>query len=351
VPRDRALLALRGSLRRRPRLVVLRALGLGDLLTALPALRALADAFPGHHRVLATPPALGQLALASGAVHEVAPAAPLAPLPPALGFPDVTVNLHGRGPQSHGVLLALRPRRLIAFASPEAGVEGPAWRADEHEVERWCRLLVEAGVPADPGRLGLSVPPGLTPADADGATIVHPGAADPARRWPAGRFAEVARAERAAGRAVLVTGSPREQGLATEVAELAGLPRLAVLAGRTSVLELARVVAAAGRVVSGDTGIAHLAVAVGTPSVTLFGPVPPSLWGPPAGRPAHAALWGGHTGDPHGHTPDPGLLRLEVDAVLDALARLPAPPPRSRADPAGVGAGVPGNGHSTKEDA
>jgi ADP-heptose:LPS heptosyltransferase len=55
----------------RPALVVLRALGLGDLLTAVPALRALAAAFPEHRRVLATPAALAPLAALTGAVDEV----------------------------------------------------------------------------------------------------------------------------------------------------------------------------------------------------------------------------------------------------------------------------------------
>jgi hypothetical protein len=83
-------------------------------------------------------------------------------------------------------------------------------------------------------------------------------------------------------------------------------------------------VAGAGAVVSGDTGIAHLAVAYGTPSVTLFGPVPPSRWGPPA-HPRHRALWHpGPPGDPHARTPDPALLRIGPDEVLDALGRLPA---------------------------
>ena len=319
MPRGRAFLALKGG---RQRLVVLRALGLGDLLTAVPALRALAEAFPRHHRVLATAPDLGELALATGAVHEIAPAAPLAPLPSSLGYPDLAVNLHGRGPESHAVLLALRPRRLIAFASADAGVRGPEWRADEHEVHRWCRLLAEEGIASRADSLVVRVPPGRVPARSRGATVVHPGAAEPARRWPASRFAAVARAERAAGRSVLVTGSARERELASEVADRAGLPRAAVLAGRTSLLGLARVVAAAGRVVSGDTGIAHLAVAVGTPSVTLFGPVPPSLWGPPPYRPQHLPLWSGGVGDPHGDSPDAGLLRVQVDDVLEALRTL-----------------------------
>jgi len=61
----------------------------------------------------------------------------------------------------------------------------------------------------------------------------------------------------------------------------ADLPDDSVLAGRTTLPQLAALVAEASLVVCGGTGIAHLATAVGTPSVVLFGPVPPEHWGPP----------------------------------------------------------------------
>jgi ADP-heptose:LPS heptosyltransferase len=130
------------------------------------------------------------------------------------------------------------------------------------------------------------------------------------------------------GREVVVTGSAGEVRLARQVTELAGLPPGASLAGGGDLLALARTVAAAGRVVCGDTGVAHLATALGTPSVVLFGPVPPSEWGPPPDRPWHLALWVGSRGDPHGLRPDPGLLQISVGEVLEALARLPARPAR-----------------------
>jgi hypothetical protein len=243
-------------------------------------------------------------------------------LPGSARGPRLAVNLHGRGPESHRLLLAAEPERLIAFANAEAGVAGPPWRDDEHEVARWCRLLSESGIPADPGRLSLAPPPGPAPPGTLGATLIHPGAGSPARRWPPERFAAVAAAERRAGRTVLVSGSPGERPLAMTVARLAGLPDEAVVAGRTDLLGLARLVAAAGRLVVGDTGVSHLATALGTPSVTLFGPVSPALWGPPPGRPLHRALWAGRSGDPHGRRPDPGLLRIGVGEVLDALAAL-----------------------------
>lgn len=308
---------------RRPFLLVLRALGLGDLLTAVPALRGLRAAFPGHRLVLAAPGALEPLVRVADAADEVVDTAPLAPLDRAVREPDVAVNLHGRGPESHRALLAARPRRLLAFANPDvpesAGL--PAWRAHEHEVERWCGLLRDLGVPSDPADLRLD-PRRLPPAPAArGATIVHPGAASGARRWPADRFAAVARRERRAGRSVLVTGAAAEAPLARAVAAEAGLPPAAVLAGRTGLVELAGVVAGAGRLVCGDTGVAHLATALRTPSVVLFGPTPPALWGP-RGDERHRVLWAGVPGDPHAPEPGPGLLALRVEDVLRELGEL-----------------------------
>jgi ADP-heptose:LPS heptosyltransferase len=154
---------------------------------------------------------------------------------------------------------------------------------------------------------------------------VHPGAASAARRWPAERFAAVARAEADDGRSVVVTGTPGEVNLAEEVAARAGLLDNSVVAGRTDLRGLAAFVAAAGRVVCGDTGLAHLATALRTPSVVLFGPVSPAHWGPPPDRPWHRALWAGRTGDPHADTPDAGLLEIGVPDVVTALADLPAP--------------------------
>lgn len=308
----------------RPILLALRALGLGDLLAAVPALRALRRSFPAHTLVLAAPAPLEPLARAAGAADAVVAAEPLEPLPPVLVGAAVAANLHGRGPESHRVLLAARPRRLLAFAHedvPEsAGL--PDWRPGEHEVDRWCRLLGEAGVPADPTDLRLDRDRLPSGAPARGATLLHPGAASGARRWPADRFAAVARRERRAGRRVVLTGAPAEAPLARAIAAAAGLPVDAVLAGRTGLLELAAHVADAARVVCGDTGVAHLATALGTPSVVLFGPTPPGEWGPRIDRRRHRALWAGARGDPHAAEPGAGLLALEVGDVLAELDEL-----------------------------
>jgi ADP-heptose:LPS heptosyltransferase len=307
------------------RLLVLRALGLGDLLTAVPALRGLRRAYPGHRIELAMPRALEPLAIHTGAVDAVVDAAGLGPLPAAVSGADLAVNLHGCGPQSHRRLLERGPKRLLAFAHravPESA-EGPRWRDQEHEVARWCRLLTESGISADPADLRLTRPSGRRDA---ALTVIHPGAASGARRWPADRWAHVAAAERRSGHRVMLTGSAGERPLCTAIARAAGLPADASAAGQTGPMGLLRLVAAAARVVCGDTGVAHVATAVGTPSVVLFGPTPPALWGPPP-DPRHVVLWRGTCGDPHATDPDPGLLGIGVHEVLDALAGLDAAGP------------------------
>src|SRR5688572_31789136 len=157
------------------RILIDRAIGLGDFLTGVPALRAVAGAFPSAEVCLAAPAPLATLAHLTGAVRTFLPTAELDSPPWSGDPPELAVNLHGRGPQTHRLLQALSPRRLVAFANPEAGFRGPRWQPDEHEVSRWCRLLEESGIPADPGELDLAVPAAPPPARA--ATVVHPGAA------------------------------------------------------------------------------------------------------------------------------------------------------------------------------
>ncbi|WP_082159284.1 glycosyltransferase family 9 protein [Micromonospora sp. HK10] len=319
-------------------ILVLRALGVGDLATGVPALRALRAAYPGGELALAAPRWLAPLVALVGGVDRLVEADGLGrlawPGPP----PALAVNLHGRGPQSHRMLAGVRPRRLFGFANVEAGHrDGPPWRADEHEVDRWCRLLAWYGIPADRTDLALRRPaPGGLPV---GVSIVHPGAKAAQRRWPPQRFAAVARALTGRGHRVVVTGNPGERPLAEEVARRAGLPAEAVLAGATDLGELAALVAHARLVLSGDTGIGHLATAYATPSVLLFGPVPPAHWGPPPDRPWHQALWVGPRPPATGATAvHPALAELDVPAVLAAVARVEAaaparlPRPRSAAD-------------------
>ena len=297
-------------------ILVLRALGVGDLAAGVPALRALRAAFPDRTLALAAPAWLTPLIELIGGVDRVVATEGLAALP-AGPAPELAVNLHGSGPESHRLLQALAPERMWAFANAAAGhLDGPNWADEEHEVRRWCRLLSHYDVRADATDLSLAVPDADVPRR---VTIVHPGAKSPARRWP--HFAAVARSLTARGHDVVVTGSAGERELADAVARDAGLPPAAVLAGRTGLGELAALVAHARLLVSGDTGIAHLATAYRTPSVVLFGPVPPRRWGPPPDRAYHRAIWHGTRAE-RGDTMDPGvhpaLLRVGVDEVLAA---------------------------------
>ncbi|GAB3658033.1 glycosyltransferase family 9 protein [Glycomyces tarimensis] len=295
--------------------LVLRALGVGDLLTAVPALRALRKAYPDKRIVLAAPESLRELCDLVEAVDRLHPTTGLGELRWHLDPPALAVNLHGKGPESLHDLMRLQPNALIAHRHEELPhVPGPAWRPELHEVERWCRLLEEHGIGTDPSDLSLAPPPRPTPHV--GAVVIHPGAASGSRRWPAERFGWIAGRLQDDGHEVVITGGPTEIGLARAVAVAGDIAPWRVLAGRTDLDELAAVVAGARLVVCGDTGVAHLATAFGTPSVVLFGPTPPNLWGPPPGRRRHVTLWAGRTGDPHGRLPDPGLLEIDRDEVL-----------------------------------
>ncbi len=315
--------------------VALRALGLGDLLTGLPALRGLRRARPDAQILLAAPRWLEPVALLSGAVDGVVDTPQLGPVP--VHRPALAVNLHGRGPASTMVLRATAPDDLWAFDLPG----GVSWDRDErragnkhhapeehqaapeeHEVTRWCRLLEAHRVECD--RDDLTLPRPDVPPLVAGATIVHPGGAKPVRRWPAQRWAQLARALAAAGHRVVVTGGPAETDLAAAVARDAGLPPSTVLAGATDLPALCALVAAGSLLLAADTGIGHLATAYGTPSVLLFGPVSPAQWGPPPDRGQHVALWSGRWGDPAAATADPGLASIMPQDVLRAIATLPS---------------------------
>lgn len=301
-------------------ILVLRALGLGDLLTGVPALRGLRRAHPDAHLVLATPERFRALAMLTGAVDAVEATPGLGRLRPLQTPPALAVNLHGSGPESIGDLLAIEPLSLLTHrhdAFPD--LQGPPWRSDIHEVDRWCGLLEWAGIACDPADLAIGRPHGYP--DRSGVVVIHPGAASVARRWPADRFAAVAAALHADGHEVVITGDSNELDLARTVARQAGLPDTAVLAGTLDLLGLVALISDCRVLICGDTGVGHVATATGTPSVLLFGPTPPSRWGP-RGPGQHIALWAGETGDPHADQPHSGLLRLTVAQVLDTIETL-----------------------------
>jgi hypothetical protein len=270
---------------------------------------------PDDRIVLASPRWFDPLVQLAGTVDRVVHAHELSPITDPPSRPDLAIDLHGNGPESVHLLQACDPREILAFAGPGA----PRWYAGEHEVARWCRLMAE-GLPitgaAAPSVVGSLAVPDL-PDVPRGASVLHCGAKSRARQWPPARFAKLARRLAAAGHRVVVTGAPNEAPIAAHIARESGTRSCTDL----GLLELAALVAHARLVVSGDTGVGHLASAYATPSVTLFGPVSPTVWGPPA-APWHQVLaHGAGNGDPHGNTPDPALLRIDVDEVERAAHR------------------------------
>ena len=333
-------------------MLALRALGLGDALTGVPALRGLRRAFPGAHLVLAAPAGVGGLLVEHGVVDDVLDVAGIAPLapdalvravataPPALrerleGGVDVGVNLHGDGPQSAAALAALEPRRTIALplagayggrpgvgAGPETG-DGTA--VEQHEVDRWCALVRGAG--GECGRDDLVLPAlalvqerAARAARRGPSTVVlHPGAASGSRRWPVERCELLAMLLAQRGHDVVVTGTPSEASLCARVAGATGRD----LCGSLDLAQLSETVAGACLLVCADTGVAHVATAARTPSVLLFGPTSPARWGPAIDADQHTVLWphrarSGAVGDPHGSDVDPVLAAIAVDDVLSA---------------------------------
>src|SRR6266511_1167722 len=133
--------------------------------------------------------------------------------------------------------------------------------------------------PGDDGRLAVRRPLPAVPAGlpSGGYVVVHPGASVPARACPPELCRAIVGALVRAGRRVVVTGGFGERALTARVAGTHAYD----LGGRTSLGELAAVLAGAECLVVANTGPAHVAAAVGTPVVSLFAPtVPYARWRP-----------------------------------------------------------------------
>jgi heptosyltransferase-2 len=155
---------------------------------------------------------------------------------------------------------------------------------------------------------------------ADGRPVVAigPGAVGPGKAWPPDRYAEVARRLAAQGIAVWLLGGPGEAALAAGIASAAG-PLARDLTGqdlREAVLALSLADAA----LTNDSGLMHIAAALGRPTVAIFGPTSPRLWGPL--NPLAAAL------EPPGPADDVRRRRTAdvtaervMQALRDALAQ------------------------------
>ena len=272
------------------RILILHPGALGDVLQAVPALRGLRAR---GRLTFAGQPRLGRLLVALGVVDETRGFDGLglealftdAPAPPAVaaflgGFTRV-VSWFGSGDTTYRArLAALAADPVVAPPVPED--DTPVWR----------HLL--ATVPASALAESLAVAPirpgGARPGSA--ALIVHPGSGGAWKRWPAERFAEVIAAVAARhALTVMVHQGPADR--AAVEALLARLDRPVERLVEPELPALAVTLAGSRAYLGGDSGISHLAAAVGAPSVILFPPAHLPRWTPwsPAARPV--AMTGG----------------------------------------------------------
>ncbi|WP_376796338.1 glycosyltransferase family 9 protein [Thermogemmatispora sp.] len=293
------------------RIAVVRALYLGDLLLAVPALRALRQRFPKAEITLiglpwarsfarryrayvdrfACFPGYPGIAERAWTAHSSAGLARLR----RLRF-DLAIQLHGSGQASNPFVLALGARYAVGYYDPTVGERPTAltlaapYPHEAHEIWRNLGLIALLGGRADDPRLEFP----LTACERKAAAALlaplqpgqrpliglHAGARAPARRWPATSFATLARLlMRHYEAQIVLTGSADERSIVQKVSE--ALPRPVLnLAGRTRLGTLAAVLSQLDLFISNDTGVAHLACALGVPSITLFGPADPRRWAP-----------------------------------------------------------------------
>lgn len=318
--------------------LVLRHHGLGDLMTAQPALRALRQAYSNHRLVTTCPSWLSDLAArlecADDIIHDrrhestIGPTNHQAADPEILarasalqGRVDRIVSLRTPGPELPPLIAALTPRYVLSYRHPLLPQTSTAPELDFADPiqTRWARLLSQWNIRPNPEDLFLRAP---VPLDPGAPVILHTGAGSPARLWPEDRWAEVARWLAAAGWRISLTGTERERARISAIAKLADLGEQSIMAGETTACELLNRVAGAACVVSVDSGVAHLATAMRTRAVTLFGPVSPACWGPPEHCTEHITLWTGQEHDPYDEATDPGLLELWPRDVILALRQV-----------------------------
>jgi ADP-heptose:LPS heptosyltransferase len=329
------------------RIAVIRALALGDMLCAVPTLRALRARFPDAHFTLIGLPWAAELVERFPAyLDELVefpgfPGIPEVPVDPGRTTAfvaamrerpfDLVVQLQGDGTVINEFAVLLGARQVAGFVPTDGGTPTPRETGDiwlpyparGHEIDRLLALALALGGPVD-GHLEFPV----TGADRSEATrllaesrthpapfvVVHAGGSRPDRRWPIERFAAVADALAEHGFDIVLTGTAREGDVTAGVRSGMRSPATD-LAGRTSIGSLAALLEGARLVVTNDTGVSHLAAAIGADSVTIFTASDRERWMPRGAR-RHLAVGAG--------IPDGGVGRVNVpvDDVLDATERL-----------------------------
>jgi ADP-heptose:LPS heptosyltransferase len=330
---------------------VLRALQLGDLLCSVPALRAIRHAYPSAViSLIGLPWAAKFVRRFNHLVDAFVEFPGIAGLPerepdaaawPAFIFAaqhaklDLAIQMHGSGEITNAVTLMLGAKRTAGFhprdgACPDAECFAP-WPASGTEIDRCLALIDFLGIPRRGRDLEFPIAAeehaaAHALANAHGLAArafvcIHPGARLRSRRWPASRFAEISRLVSDSGLRVVVTGTAEEADVCADVARRAGDDALD-LCGQTSLGVLAALVAMARLVVCNDTGMSHVAAAVGTPSVVVSCGADAARFSP-ADSDRHRVLHADvpcrpcmHDVCPIGHT---CATALGVDEVADAV--------------------------------
>lgn len=279
------------------RIAVFRALQLGDLLCAVPALRALRHAYPQAHVTIIGLPSADSFARrfrhyvddwidfpGSAALPEQKPRAGLPAFfaeARARRF-DLALQLHGSGAHTNGIVRLLGAKRVCGFrpggTDTVDGDDFLPWPEDGSEIERLLRLVDHLGI-ARQGR-SLEFPIGEEERrnwqrlaqrhalDPQRLVLVHPGARLASRRWPLERFAALGDRLASRGWQIAITGCADERDLAASMRRLMRMPA-ADLSGATGLGELGAAIEACRLLVCNDTGVSHVAAGVGARSVVV----------------------------------------------------------------------------------
>jgi ADP-heptose:LPS heptosyltransferase len=291
------------------RILILRALQLGDMLCSVPALRALRARFP-HARItlIGLSWARAFVRRFSGYLDGFLPFPGFPGLPGQISHgrgycafvrsaialrSDLAVQMHGDGSLTNRIVASLGARRTVGFRRKERkgvpGVDTIPWPESGPEIRRWIALAAVLGAPSRGEHLEWPVTSedmaalrrcdGVKSLRAGRFAVVHPGARATARRWLPERFAAVADHLSREGLDVVLTGSREEMPLTQAVARHMTRPALD-LAGRIELDGMGALFTDARLLVSNDTGVSHMAAALGVPSVVIYGASDPDRWAP-----------------------------------------------------------------------
>lgn len=248
---------------------------------------------------------------------------------------DLAIQLHGDGSVTNRFLRALRPRLAAGFFPAGQICPDPArfipYPEGEHEIRRLLKLMYHLGIPLSRENLefplthgdyheanDLAANGGLRPGQ---YVCLHAGARDPRRCWPLGNFLEVGRALAARGFRIVLTGTSEEAEQTALLREKLGASCLD-LTGKTSLGALGALVKKARLLISNDTGVSHLAVALEAPSVVVFSSSDPRRWAP-LDQARHRAV-GDPFASPVSHASAAEVLQQALDLLAESPLRLEA---------------------------